>query len=144
MIRDIFENISDAKRASDVSLNGALAAGLVALLTAGFVVFGKANPTALVDVGLFAVVCWRICKMSRAWAVIGFLLFLVEKWWQFTKGPVPSSAWVWIALIGCGFIGGIRGTFAFHRLQQHPQQPREGGINVEAVGIGQAVDPADD
>jgi hypothetical protein len=130
MIRDVFENISDVKKANDVSLNGAAAAGLVAVFTIAFVIFGKANPTALVDVGLFAVVCWRICKMSRAWAVVGFLLFLVEKWWQFSKGPVPSSAWVWIVLIGCGFIGGIRGTFAFHKLQQHTSQSTEGGASA--------------
>lgn len=135
MISDTFESISDVQKATEVSRNGAAAAGIVALITFGFVVFGNLGPSGLLDVGLFALVCWRICKMSRAWAVVGLLLFLAEKAIQLAKGPVPTSGWVVLALLIGGFIGGIRGTFAFHRLQGGIQQPRDIGANGE-IQIG--------
>jgi len=74
-------------------------------------VFGLSG-WALVDASLFVVVAWRITKMSRAWAVLGLLIYLVEVGFGLaTNGAVGILSVIFVLT----YIGAIRGTFAFHR-----------------------------
>ena len=77
------------------------------------------NNWALVDVALFALIAYGIYRMSRVSAILGLLLFIVERVLMFqTSGR--TGGLVALALL-VAFIHGVRGTFGFHRLRQSPQ-----------------------
>jgi hypothetical protein len=108
-------NIEDAKAAAMI---GAGAAGFAVLTTALLIVIGMTSPASWVDAGLFALISWLIFKMSRIAAVSGLVLFLLEKVYQIVHVRLPVSGYVVAIFVTCGFIWGIRGTFAFHRFRK--------------------------
>ena len=119
--------IYDRDTAQDVARRGAwvalIVAGLTALLallslTLQTVIFGI-PPAALLDAVIFAVVGWRIFKMSRAWAVAGMVLYLVETAFGLSRGRFGAIAVIFLF----AFVNAIRGTFAFHRFSQEGAQP---------------------
>ncbi len=79
---------------------------------------------ALVDAALFALVSWRIYKMSRPWAIVGLLLYLAEVAWRIAKHVGSSDAgfsagFTPVALVFVlAFVNAVRGTFAFHRFSK--------------------------
>ena len=87
-------------------------------------VFGL-NGWSLVDAGLFAVVAWRIHKMSRAWSIVGLLLYLLEVGERLVSG-VGGAVGVLTIVFILGFVGAIRGTFAFHRYRKVEGQLESG------------------
>jgi len=113
--------LADAERAADQGFWAALACAGVIALIATVSVFAQASvigidPFAYVDALLFAIIAWRIRRRSRAFAVIGLVLFILEKIYQFATQPMAySGAIVAIALL-VAFANGIRGTFAYHRI----------------------------
>jgi len=76
---------------------------------------------ALIDAGLFALVAWRIHKMSRTWAIIGLVLYLLDGVERLINSPSGAIGVITIIIV-LAFIGGIRGTFAFHRYNKHEAQ----------------------
>jgi hypothetical protein len=76
----------------------------------------------LVEAALYAVSGWQVYKFSRAWAVAGLVLYtldLVAALIYF--GPVLIGAMRIVFIIG--FVNGVRGTFAYHRLRQEESSP---------------------
>ncbi len=119
--------IYDRDTAQEVARRGAWVALLVAALTALLALLSLAlrvvilgvTPPALLDAVIFAVAGWRIYKMSRAWAVTGMVLYLIEVLYGFSQGRFGVLAVVFLF----AFLNAIRGTFAFHRFSQEGAQP---------------------
>lgn len=118
--------ITDLQSASAASDLGFWAAVAVAALTAVFATIAIVAGTdilaldawAYVDAVLFALIAWRIKRRSRVFAVAGLCLFIVEKVVQFSQPEIPSSGAVMAVLFLLFFVGGVRGTFAFHRFSR--------------------------
>lgn len=115
--------------AKEAAHQGAGAAVFVAAVTAVFsilAIFGVQilagfSPTALLDAAIFGVVAWRIYRMSRAWAVVGLVGFVVERVYAlYLHGFNAGAGSIVGVFILLGFINGVRGTFAFHKLSTSP------------------------
>jgi hypothetical protein len=83
----------------------------------------------LVDALPFIVIAWRIKKMSKTWAVLGLLIYLLEVGFNLATSKNGSIGLVGIAFI-LTYIGAIRGTFAFHRYRRmsNPADPPAIGV----------------
>jgi hypothetical protein len=100
---------------------GSAAAFIVAAITTIFAVLSYfdvldvVSPWALIDAGAMAVLGFLIHRMSRTAAVIALVWFIVAR----IQGAVAHS-FASNVLLGLilqpGFISGIRGTLAYHRL----------------------------
>ena len=51
---------------------------IVGILSVLGMKIGNFDAWIIVDAGFFAIIGWRIYKLSRTWAVLGLILFLVE------------------------------------------------------------------
>src|SRR5438046_10176292 len=79
--RGWWPSVETEVEAKGAAHQGAGAAVFVASVTALFSVLAMFDirilpgfsPLSLVDAGLFAIVAWRIYRMSRAWALVGLL-----------------------------------------------------------------------
>ena len=83
---------------------------------------------ALLDAGLFAVVGWRIAHLSRAWAVVGFFLYVLETLTSIGTRLVSGSFGIPIMaiLFFIVYLNALRGTFAYHRyVKLQAAQPTE-------------------
>jgi len=118
-------SVSDLEGAKKAAHSGAGAAVFVAAVTALFsvlAIFGIQilpgfSALSLVDAALFAIVAWRIYKMSRAWAVVGLLLFIYERVYAFYVHGAPAMGGIVVGvIIWLGFTNGVRGTFAYRKL----------------------------
>ena len=87
------------------------------------------NGWVLPDAGLFAVVGWRIGRLSRAWAVVGFSLYLLEVLISigargFTVSGLGPGIVAIVFLIA--YLNALRGTFAYHKyVKLQAAQPTE-------------------
>ena len=121
-----WSKITDVKTARDAAMQGVGASVFVAVVT-GIVsilsivlkhpVLGI-DGLALVDSGLFGVVAWRIYRMSRAWAIVGLLLYIFEQATRIKNGLISAGSLVMIFILILGFSNGVRGVFGFHRFGQ--------------------------
>ena len=122
----LWPSISDlpsAIRASDQAFWAAVVvAGATASLATLSLTIGKAiasyDASAFIDAALFAIVAWRIKRRSRPWAVVGLVLFLVEKILQVAQDPSVSAGIVMALIIALLFVGGVRGNFAIYKFSQ--------------------------
>ena len=71
------------------------------------------NGWSLLEAGLFAIIGWRIGKLSRAWAVIGLALYLLEVLDSIGDRGFGFSV-VSIAFI-IAYVNALRGVFAYHK-----------------------------
>jgi hypothetical protein len=79
------------------------------------------SPASLIDAGLFAIVAWRIYKMSRIWAVLGLVFFVGERVYSlYLRGLTGAGGLVVGVILLFGFISGVRGTFAYQKLSKVP------------------------
>jgi hypothetical protein len=118
-------SVADQEGAKSAAWQGVVAACFVAVVTTlfsvlamfGFQIVPGFSPTALVDAGLSAIVAWRIYRMSRAWAVVGLLLYVAERAYAFHVRGVKEAAGIFVGVaILLGFVNGVRGNFAYRRL----------------------------
>jgi len=68
---------------------------------------------AIVDVTIFAAIAWGIARYSRFAAILGLVVFLLERlysWYSFGIGGMGVAA-IFVLL----FVNGIRGNFAYQR-----------------------------
>lgn len=123
--------IKDSSTAKD-AVNGAVgASSFIAAITALLAILSLVcrkpmlglDGLALVDAGLFALIAWRIHEMSRTWAVIGLVLYLLEIGERLIDHPSGAVGVLTIFFI-LAFIGGIRGSFAFHRYSKQEGLPQ--------------------
>ncbi len=91
--------------------------GLVAgIALAGSSVIPGINGWAFLDAGIFALLGFFLWRCSRTAAVIALVLFILERIQMMASNGIAGLPLgiVFILL----FIGGVRGAFAYHRLQQ--------------------------
>lgn len=112
----VVTNEEEAKKAAK---RGAYAATLVAVLTAAvaLIAIGAKGPImgmdgwAMLDALLFALIAWKIFKLSFPWAIVGLLLYLAEVSWRWSKVGIPNGGGVVIqGLIIMALITSVRGT----------------------------------
>ena len=127
--------ITDQATARKAAMQGVVASGFVSVVTAIVSIGGwlGAGVASLVDSVLFAIVGFGIYKMSRAAAVIGLVLYLVERAYAMTQGHGGKVSFVVIFVTLC-FIHSIRGTFAYHDMGGMEEAPT-GGPTGPAGGI---------
>ncbi|WP_430390603.1 hypothetical protein [Dyella sp. 20L07] len=116
-------NVADAEQASNAGVWAAAFCAAVTTIFATISVFTKSdvvgiNPLAYVDAILFAIIAWGIRARYRAFAVIGLVLFVLEKIFQFATQPKAGVGIFLAIILLLAFISGVRGTFAYHRLRQ--------------------------
>jgi hypothetical protein len=83
----------------------------------------------LVDAALFVVIAWRIKKMSRTWAVLGLLIYLLEVSFNVTTNK-PGAVGILTVVFVLTYIGAIRGTFAFHRYRRMTDAAQPPAIGI--------------
>ena len=123
--------IDDSETARE-AVNGGIAASIFISVVTGLMavlsliyrkpIFGI-DGLGLIDAGLFALVAWRIQRMSRTFAVIGLVLYLAEIGDRVLNGPSGAVGVLTIVFI-LGFVGAIRGTFAFYRYRKQESPPQ--------------------
>lgn len=116
------KNLESARKASRIGFQAAAIiaglSGLIGFLALAGVSLGGYTALSLVDASLFAIVAWRIYLFSRAWAVAGLLLMVVESVDKLSNKP--STFGVITVILILGFINGVRGTFAYQRHMRVP------------------------
>ena len=117
------DTLDEAIKASDTGFWVAMiVAGMNALIATISVIQHTTiigvDGSAYVDAALFAVIGWGIRRRARVSAVAGLLLFILEKVFQFITQPGSFMGWGVAVFLLLGFVGGVRGTFAYHRLSR--------------------------
>ena len=74
-------------------------------------------PSALVDAAIFGAIAFGIWKESRAAAVAGLTVYLLEQLYMLTQLAGRPPNFILMAILICGFLGGIRGTWALHDMR---------------------------
>ncbi len=123
----LFPEITDRETAKKAAGQGVGAAALVSLITAIMAIGGwlGAGPGALLDAALFAAIAFGIHKMSRTAAVLGLILYLVERIFAMAKGT-GTSGMAMTVMLTIAFIQSVRATFAYHNIQ--PTAPPPNGL----------------
>ena len=67
---------------------------------------------------MFAAIGFGINKKSRAAAVIGLSLYILERTYMMAQGGVNSGGAVMTVLFALYFVHGVRGTFAYRKLSE--------------------------
>lgn len=124
-----FGNVADAEQASNQGMWAAVFCAAVTTIMATVSLFAAhgvmgINPSAYVDAVLFALIAWRIRARSKAFAIAGLCLFVIEKIYQVATHPETLGMGIFLAviLLLC-FISGVRGTFAYHRFTAEAALP---------------------
>jgi hypothetical protein len=113
-LADLIEEIPDEQTARQFVVVGAVTSSVVAIATAVPALMSSHYSWAA-DSLLFAVVAWRVFRGSRFWSVVGLVVFIAEKILQFILWPLSWNlvgTWVFALLFLCGFVAGVRGTYA--------------------------------
>jgi hypothetical protein len=116
-----WKQIEDKDTAEDATKAAIGISYFVAALTALFAVlslvyqkpiFGL-DAWSFVDAILFAVIGWRMGKMSRGWSVVGVVLYVFEAF--FSLATKAGGIGVLTIVFILAYINAVRGTFAYHR-----------------------------
>jgi len=116
------ETTIDAVKASDGAFWASIFVASVTTIFATIALYTKTSiatidPSAYIDAALFLFIAWRIRRRSRTFAVVGLVLFVVEKVFLFISAPQASAPSIIMSvLILLLFINGVRGNFALHRI----------------------------
>ena len=125
------DTADEAKKACHVAMWCAV---FVAAVTTIFAVIAMAGTkianlpvdgSALFDAALFGGIAFGLYRCSRFAGVAGFALFLIERIYMIAKaGPATGGLFLGIFIL-LGFLNGMRGAFAYNKLQQQTDmQPR--------------------
>ena len=121
------EDESSAEHATKaaVGVSGFIAAvtALAAVLSIVYrkPIFGL-DALGLIDAGIFALIVWRISKVSRTWTIIGLLMYLLEVGYKLLTNPSGALGILTIIFI-LTYINAIRGAFAYHRYRKAESNP---------------------
>jgi hypothetical protein len=119
------ENSAEHATKAAVGVSGFIAAvtALAALLS---MVYHKPilglDGWGLVDAVIFALIAWRISKVSRTWAIVGLLMYLLEVGYKLATNPSGALGILTIIFILI-YINAIRGAFAYHRYRKADNDP---------------------
>ncbi len=111
-------SITNEEEAEKAARSGGYAAAIVAVLTSSiaFLAIGMKESIlgmdgwGLVDAFLFAVIAWRVFKLSFPWAVFGLVFYCAEMYWKWSNGGFRGGNVVLPVLIILWLIAGVRGT----------------------------------
>jgi len=135
--------INSEEAARKGARQGVIAAVVVAIYA--FVTFVLAlEAENLVDCLLFIIVAWRIRRMSRIWALLGLLLYLVEVTFVVTKFPSILTAALFVVAVPFG--NAVRATIAYARerrlkiaSQRPPWQSASGMGTINRIAVSLLV-----
>lgn len=119
----LWPSADEDEGARRAAFQGVFAAGFsaaVALVAAVAAVLGRgfwgANLSNFIDAGIFALIAWRIRRMSRVAALVGSALYLIGRLSVSLKSPAASIALApFEAVFALMYVNSIRGTFAYRR-----------------------------
>lgn len=131
-------DVSTLEQAKAAAVGGAMVACLVAMVTLGVTLYGIYDQPVLgitawafVDVVLFAIIALGIWRLSRAAAVAGLTLYLIEQFYMWaTTGP---KAPVMVILFTLFLFHAVRGTFAYHKLSMSALESGRAGESQETI-----------
>jgi hypothetical protein len=88
---------------------------------------------AFADAILFGIAGWRIWRLSRIWAVLALVIFVMETVYavEVTSGPIPPSGAFIRAVFTLVLIGSVRGTFIYYAFKK-----KESAVSSGAAGGG--------
>jgi len=120
----MWPRIGDKKSAKSVSRWGFYAALICFSITLLGVILANFNPalgynlpyTALVDASIFGGVAVGTWRLSRTWAVVGLVLYLIEIPWAISHMGFNPMRIATTLLLVYAFANGVRGAFYYHRL----------------------------
>lgn len=122
-------NLDEAKKACRSAMWCAIFVASVTTIVALIAISGVAsmplpvNGTALFDAGIFAGIAYGLSRCSRFAGVAGFVLFLFEKLYMLSKGGAAAGGLILGVFLLLGFLHGMRGAFAVHKLQTQTAVP---------------------
>lgn len=143
MANALWPDVNNLDAARKACRSAAVCAFLVAGVTAivavialsGTSVIPGIDAWALVDAAIFALLGFFLLRCSRIAAVITLVLFFIERIGMMVASDGFSPAGFPITLILLVFfIAGVRGAFAFHRLQAAASQPSATGGTIGPIG----------
>jgi hypothetical protein len=109
-------DIHDTKSAKQAVWGATGAALFVSAMTLLSVALGWRPQSSLLDAIIFAVIAWRIYKMSKAWAIVGWVLYAIELGSNLYVFGLKFGTLITGAFLLAAFLAGIRGTFAYSKL----------------------------
>jgi hypothetical protein len=122
--RFLWPDVGDLAGAEEAIKLGYWGAFFVAGLTTVLGVLGVLGLglASLFDAAVFALIGVGLLRRWRSAAVVGLVLFTINLVMTVVKGTAPSIVAVFIFL---GFVGAVRGTFAYHKLIRAPHAQPE-------------------
>lgn len=135
-------DLNNAERAANEGAGAALfVAGVTAIVAALALSLSKPiigiDGWGLVDAAIFGAIALGTYRKYRSAAVCGLALFIVERVYMLATQPPNGGALVVGMFFLLGFINGVRGTFAYHKLT--PRQTEEPGIASDQSGPATAA-----
>ncbi|PKI16315.1 hypothetical protein [Colwellia sp. 12G3] len=114
-------DVSTLEAAKSATKGAMFVAIFVATVTAAFALYGMYNDPilgidgwAFVDSFIFILIAFGLWKLSRFAAVFGVLFYILEQVDMWLTNPsVPILAVIFTLVL----IGGVRGTFSYHKLK---------------------------
>jgi len=116
----LWPKITDVKSARSAARQGFGAAMFLAVWTVYTVLVGYVSYSSFVDAAIFALIGWRLYRMSRAAAVVGLVVFGGERIFQWFEHGTAGNP-LMILFLFLAFANSIRGTFAHRQFQCDPQ-----------------------
>jgi hypothetical protein len=125
-----FPSITNPQNATQAMHNGACAAGLCAAVTgvlnvaaiyADHPIMGMSG-WGLIDAAVFAVVAWRVYRLSLPWAIAGLVLYVLERLNTIIQHPQLTFRAVLIVMVLPYYWNAIRGGLYLRRTRT-PNSP---------------------
>lgn len=117
--------------------NAAIMAGVVSGITAvvsiSSLLMGRSvigvGAASLFDAALFAIISWRVLRLSLPWAIAGLVLYVVERIVSIANSGLRGTGGILSVLFILYFIHGVRAGFFLRKLRK--QTPLHLGPNTE-------------
>ena len=127
---ELIPEINSRESAIQVTRQGVLAAVFTCVTTVivGVLSLLGFNPYSLVDAIIFAVVAWRIYRLSFSWSVIGLVLFTIEKVDQLFKSAIVHPnifGWIVAAVLAMCYVNSIRATWYLRKNKEPIVEPSD-------------------
>ena len=119
--RFFWPKVDDIESAKAATLQGVITAAFISVVTAVIATISLVaqepvlgiDAWAYIDAILMAIVAWRVKRFSRAFALGGTALFIIEKTVQFLSQDAFRMAFI----LSIFLINGTRGVFVYNRFK---------------------------
>ncbi len=121
-------DIDTAKAAAKNGYWAAIVVATVTALVATIALFSQKeimsiDPWAYLDAALFALIAWRIKNYSKIFAIVGVVLFVIER--AVMAASNGATGWPLAIVLMLMFINGARGVFGYHRFSAATSQVKD-------------------